>query len=441
MTSFAETNASRSAASGEFVAHDHVVQFYDSDDFLAESVRDYVLPALRSGDGVIVIATDAHRDAIEAMLVGSGINLSEAAISSRYIARDASDVLSEFMVDGAPDPERFEGVAGALISKAGGRGRSVRIFGEAVAVLWAEGNVTGALQLEDLWNDLAGKHAFSVFCAYPMSGFNGAGSTAPFEHVCSAHSRVLPTEAEALRLKQGELEDAMTQLRELERMRSEFVAMVVHDIRSPTAVIGGFLEVLRDNWDSLSEREIKELLFRGIENTKQISRLVDDVLTIAQIDAGEFTYDLKPFDLTEVVYRAVGAFRTSATDHDFEVDVPSNLPAAFGDQGRQVQILTNLLSNAAKFSPVGSKVTVTATLRGDQIVVSVRDQGVGIAEEDLPKLFQRFSRVQPARARRAKGTGLGLYICKSLVEGQGGRINVHSGLGRGTTFTYSVPVA
>jgi signal transduction histidine kinase len=106
-----------------------------------------------------------------------------------------------------------------------------------------------------------------------------------------------------------------------------------------------------------------------------------------------------------------------------------------------LQILNNLLSNAAKFSPIGSKVTVTAAQRGERIVVSVRDQGIGIAEEDLPKLFQRFSRIRSPRDRRAKGTGLGLYICKSLVEGQGGRINVHSGLGRGTTFTYSVPVA
>jgi signal transduction histidine kinase len=469
MTTFAETNASSSSPRSEIPTHDHVVQFYDSDDFLAESVRDYLLPALQSGDAVIVVATDAHRDAIEAMLVGAGINLPEAAVSSRYIARDAEDVLAEFMVNGLPEPVRFERVVGALLGKASGRGRAVRIFGEMVSVLWAEGNVTGALQLEDLWNDLAGKHPFSLFCAYPMGAFNSADSTAPFEHVCRSHSRVLPSEAysglgseddrqraialaqqkanvgvheaEALRLKQAELESAMTQLRDLERLRSEFVAMVVHDIRSPSAVIGGFLEVLRDNWDSLSEEQVKDLLSRGIQNTKQIARLVDDVLTVAQLESGEFTYELKPFDLTEVVYRAVGAFRTSAGDHDFEVDVPSGLPAAYGDPGRQLQILNNLLSNAAKFSPVGSKVTITAAHRGDQIVVAVRDQGTGIAEEDLPKLFQRFSRVQPPRGRRVKGTGLGLFICKSLVEGQGGRINVHSALGRGTTFTYSVPVA
>jgi signal transduction histidine kinase len=403
------------------------------------------------------------------MLVGAGINLSEAAVASRYIARDAEEVLAEFMIGGAPEPVRFERVIGALISKAAGRGRSVRIVGEMVAILWAEGNVTGAIELEDLWNDLADKHPFSLFCAYPMNGFNRADSTAPFEHLCRVHARVLPSEAfsridseddrlraialnqqkakvgeyetEALRLKQAELEDAMTQLHELDRLRSEFVAMVVHDIRSPTAVIGGFLEVLRDNWDSLSEDQVKDLLSRGIQNTKQISRLADDVLTVARLESGEFTYDIKPFDLTEVVYRAVGAFRTSVTDHDFEVDVPTSLPAALGDHGRQLQVLTNLLSNAAKFSPVGSKVTITAAQRGSEIVVAVRDQGDGIAEEDIPKLFQRFSRVQASRGRRAKGTGLGLYICRSLVEGQGGRINVHSALGRGTTFTYSVPVA
>jgi signal transduction histidine kinase len=469
VTTNAETDATDSSPRAETHSHDHVVQFYDSDDFLAESVRDYLLPALQGGDAVVVVATDPHRDAIEAMLVGAGINLSEAAVTSRYIARGAQDVLDGFMLEGAPDAARFERVVGDLIAKAAGRGRSVRIFGEMVAVLWSEGNVTGAIRLEELWNDLAGRHVFSLFCAYPMSGFSRAASTAAFEQVCRTHSRVLPSEAhsgldsederlraialteqkakvgehetEALRLKQRELQDAMTQLHEVGRLRSDFVAMVVHDIRSPTAVIGGFLEVLRDNWDSMSEDQIRDLLSRGIDNTKQISRLVDDVLTVARLDSGEFTYDIKPFDLTEVVYRAVGGFRTSAPHHDFEVDVPTGLPTARGDRGRQLQILTNLLSNAAKFSPVGSKVTVTAVQRGSEIVISVRDQGHGIAEDDMPKLFHRFSRLQRSRDRRVKGTGLGLYICKSLVEGQGGRIKVHSALGRGTTFTYSVPVA
>lgn len=457
-----------SATSRSAHPHDHVVQFYDTDDFLAESVRDYLLPALRAGDAVVVVASDIHRDLIEAMLVGAGINLSEAAVGSRYIARRAEDLLGEFMVDGTPDAAAFERAIGDVLGAASARGRSVRVFGEMVAVLWNEGNVTAAVRVEDLWNALADKHPFSLFCAYATKSFN-ASNAAAFEQVCRSHSRVIPSESysalgsederlravaiaqqrasvaerevEALQLERRELERAMTQLRELEQLRGEFVAMVVHDIRSPAAVIGGFLEVLRDNWDALSDEQIRDLLTRGIDNTKQISRLVDDVLTVARMDSGEFTYDVKPLDVTELIYRAVGTFRTSAEAHDFEVSVASDLPPALGDQGRQVQILTNLVSNAVKFSPSGSTVHVTA-MRGDkEIFVSVRDEGPGIEASDIPKLFQRFSRLRSSKQRRTKGTGLGLYICKSLVEGQGGRIRVESTPGHGSTFTYSIPIA
>jgi hypothetical protein len=166
------------------------VHFYDSEDLLAESVRDHLLPALRSGGAVVVVATVEHRDAIEAMLVGAGINLSELAMSSRYITRDAEGLLGVLMADETLDTDAFHRTVGDLLSKASNRGRSVSIFGEMVALLWNDGNIEVALQIEELWNELATKHRFSLFCAYAMSSF-GAADKVPFEAVCGCHTKVL----------------------------------------------------------------------------------------------------------------------------------------------------------------------------------------------------------------------------------------------------------
>ncbi|MGH2807318.1 MAG: MEDS domain-containing protein [Actinomycetota bacterium] len=172
--------------------NEHVVQFYDSDDHLAESVRDYLLPALRGGEAVIVVATDVHRDSIEAMLVGAGINLSEAAVSSRYIARRAEDVRGEVMVDGNLDGAALERVFGGAIAAARGRGRSVRLFGEMVALLWGEGDVAATLEIEAFWNRFTTEHPLSVYCAYPMTSFDRALRAADRDRISGLHSRVIP---------------------------------------------------------------------------------------------------------------------------------------------------------------------------------------------------------------------------------------------------------
>ena len=134
------------------------------------------------------------------------------------------------------------------------------------------------------------------------------------------------TERTGMKLEQMKLEDALERLKELDRLRNDFVAMVVHDIRTPNAVVGAFLEILRKDWETLDHERIVDLLTRAIANTGHVTRLVDDILTASRLESGDFSYDLKPFDIAEIIYRAVGSARAANDSMRFEVSVPDGLP-------------------------------------------------------------------------------------------------------------------
>lgn len=168
-------------------AHDHMVEFYESDEFLSRSVRQFIEPALRGDEAVIVVATRRHRQLFDEALTAAGVDLKAARRAARYVDLDAEDMLARFIVDGAPDPRRFEGLAAGLIAQAGSGGRRVRIYGEMVAVLWADGNVAASIALEDLWNSLGRRHQFSLFCAYPLTAFDREEATAAFRTICEQH--------------------------------------------------------------------------------------------------------------------------------------------------------------------------------------------------------------------------------------------------------------
>jgi signal transduction histidine kinase len=234
---------------------------------------------------------------------------------------------------------------------------------------------------------------------------------------------------------------ANERLREVDQLKTEFVAMVAHDLRSPMSVISGFADTIRDRWDDLTDERKLQFLDLISRNTHSLAVFVEDVLQVARLESGEFHYDLVPFEPRAVVDRIVSEFGLAHPELQLEVDAPTELPPAVGDAERNWQILTNLLTNAMKFSPSAAQVRVVLRFLRDEDAVSIAvcDQGVGISEEDQPRLFQRFSRVGERRA--TPGTGLGLYIVKSMVEAQGGRIWVNSSPGEGSTFTYTLPAA
>ena len=169
----------------------HVVQFYESEALLVDCVSSFVTAGLDAGEAVVVVATPAHQHGFDAALEASGIDVSAARRDGQYITRDAFETLSTFMVDGAPDPRRFSDAIGTLVAEAA-TGRRVRVFGEMVALLWAEGNIAATLRLEELWNDLAERQPFSLLCAYPAQSFPGASDGPEFREVRSRHTDAIP---------------------------------------------------------------------------------------------------------------------------------------------------------------------------------------------------------------------------------------------------------
>ncbi|HEX7956513.1 MAG TPA: MEDS domain-containing protein, partial [Pyrinomonadaceae bacterium] len=188
---------------------EHFVQFYEADAFLLDSLGEYVGAALRAGEAAIVVATAAHREELEARLREKGLDIAAAAGRGQFVSLDAAQTLSKFMADCSPEPARFAEFVGDVIARAGEGRPRVRIYGEMVALLWAEGNYDGAIRLEELWNDLQREQPFALFCAYPLNGFAGEGPGRGLPDVCTSHSRVIPAESYAA------LDDVGARLREI----------------------------------------------------------------------------------------------------------------------------------------------------------------------------------------------------------------------------------
>lgn len=215
------SDRSRSAAprTSRQTAHDHVVEFYETEKFLAETMTGFVGTALHAGGAAIIVATAAHRDVFEETLRESGIDIEYAINADRYITFDAAELLERLVVGGVPDAGRLEGVIGSILARAGGGGRRVRVYDEMAALLCAAGETAAAVSLEGFWNDVAEKHEFALLCAYPMSAFEDAASAAAFRQVCAAHTTVLPSEGYSL------LEGAEEKRREVARLQQENAAL------------------------------------------------------------------------------------------------------------------------------------------------------------------------------------------------------------------------
>jgi two-component system sensor histidine kinase/response regulator len=237
--------------------------------------------------------------------------------------------------------------------------------------------------------------------------------------------------------------EAMHKLRDIDELKTEFVAMVAHDLRSPMAVIAGFADTIAQRWDEFDDERKLEFLGLISRNAHSLAAFVEDVLHVARIDSGALAYDLSPFDARSVVTRVLDEVRLVHPDLELKLEIPEDVPRALGDAERHWQILSNLVGNAIKYTKAEHpRVTVQVDMMPDgrELAIAISDNGIGIAPADQERLFRRFSRVGADRAQ-FEGTGLGLYIVKSMVEAQGGRIWVASELGAGSTFTYTVPVA
>ena len=229
----------------------------------------------------------------------------------------------------------------------------------------------------------------------------------------------------------------ITEEKRVEAIKRDFVANVSHELRTPLASIKGYSETLLDG--ALDERETLEEFLRVIDKqATRMSRLIDDLLVLSRLESQQMPIVGGTLDMVEFAEAAVGGFKKHAVDKGIELTFNSddNVPVVTGDRDRIEQVLVNLLDNAIKYTPSGGKVTVTVDHVNGKVRTRIKDTGIGIPLEDIPRIFERFYRVDKARSRDLGGTGLGLAIVKHIVQGLNGRVDVKSKLGKGTTFSF-----
>jgi signal transduction histidine kinase len=372
--------------------HDHQVGIYVDAEHLVAGVVDLIAPGLADGDSAVVVATELHRRAIATRLHERGVDVAAEEQRDRLFLIDAGELLASFRGPDGPDRRRFREQVSEILDRASGSADHVRIFGEMVTLLWDEGDITGALALEDLWNELLRGMSATLLCGYPEDAFAHARSPDAFRAVCERHSEVVTTTLTAdderarsrtlamleherivdhnrradLEAQRHALEDALERLREATTRRDDLLAVVVHDIRSPATTVTNALALLLDAGPELSWDDARGLLETAHEAGERIVRLSQDILTSA--------------------------------DH--------------------------------------TPVHVSVTRADDRLEVRIRDAGPGIPVADQARLFGPFTRL--GAAREVEGHGLGLHSAKLLTEGQGGTLWVESEPGHGAVFAYTV---
>ncbi|MDI3280193.1 MAG: ATP-binding protein [Bacillota bacterium] len=250
-----------------------------------------------------------------------------------------------------------------------------------------------------------------------------------------------------IRSEQGEVEGAVgvlsdiSDLRRLERIRADFVANVSHELRTPLTSLKGYAETLLDGAldDPPTARRFLEVIQQEAD---RMARLISDLLDLTHLEARGQTIVKSPVRIEEVVENSLRVVRPAAEKKGIrlEVDLPSDLPVLWANADMLEQVLINLLDNAVKYTPEGGEVKVAVRAGRGVMHISVADTGIGIPREHLGRLFERFYRVDRARSRSLGGTGLGLAIVKHIVERHGGSVGVESAVGRGSTFTVTLPL-
>ena len=554
-----------SSHQGSMNESEHFVHFYENDTFLLDSIADFMGSGLIVGDTCIVLATQAHREMLEERLKATGLDLAATPIRGEYISLDAAETLSKIMIDGLPEPERFSRVIGGTISQAA-KSHHVRVFGELVALLWADGNHAAAVRLEELWNDLGKLHPFSLFCAYPMHGFNRDIYTAEFADICNSHSRVISTEsytalvspderlhaitllqqkanllaeeqsrlaaivkssndaivgktldgiitswngaAEVLfgytaqeaigkpitliippelqeeevdiigKLRRGipiehfetvrrrkdgsyinvslsispikdgagkivgasKIARDITERKELEQRKDEFISMASHELKTPVTALKGFTQLLKRRFKRQNGNESLRFLDRMETQIDKLTKLISDMLDISKMQTGQLEYRMEPFDLDALAQEIVENVQGTTQTHHI---ILQNTPhvRAFGDRDRIGQVFINLLTNAIKYSPSADHVIVKIVTDESNALVSVQDFGIGIDDAYHQKIFERFYQVNEPVEKTYPGLGIGLFISCEIIKRHQGRLWVQSRKGEGSTFTFCLPLS
>ena len=230
-------------------------------------------------------------------------------------------------------------------------------------------------------------------------------------------------------------------LRELDALRTEFLANVSHELRTPLAVIKGSANSLLQTDVNFDEQTWREFLQSIDNDADKLTRLVEDLLMMSRLESGVLEVKKERRSLAQVVDLVQDRLNNLTAKYELIIDIPGELPPVVVDEGRIGEVLTNLVENAVKYSPEGTQIKVTACPNSKDVIVSVADEGIGIPPELHQKIFNRFYQIKDHKNRHRSGTGLGLAICRGIMEAQGGRIWVESEPEKGAKFNFSLPTS
>ena len=260
------------------------------------------------------------------------------------------------------------------------------------------------------------------------------------------HVLLMVEDVTAVREAQDKLEDALsaqqranTDLEKLDRTKTEFLSIVSHEFRTALTGIQGFSELIRDG--GLEPDELRAYGGYIFNDADRVNRLIGDMLDLDRMESGRMTIRMADVDINEVLTDTVARAATASAMVEFKPDLDPRLPIVTGDRDRLIQVVSNLVNNAVKYSPEGGTVTISSRSEGGYALITVADTGLGIPPDEIAHVFERFRRVRSGAAQSIAGTGLGLTIVKQIVEMHGGKIWVESAVGHGSAFHFTIPLA
>ncbi len=232
----------------------------------------------------------------------------------------------------------------------------------------------------------------------------------------------------------------ISKLREAESFKETLLSMLGHELQTPLSIIKGYTSTLlrvEGKWD---EETIRQGLQVIGEETDRLSKVMNKLLLASRLSAGVIKLEKEPLLLSSLAQQVIRRIRNISPQHAFVIDFKDDFPVVTVEPQLMEEVLTNLVENAVKYSPGGGKITISGEYAPDSVKVSVTDEGIGIPSDEMGRLFQKFQRVEKGASRKIQGTGLGLYICKAIVEAHGGKLEVSSQVGKGSRFSFILPL-
>lgn len=233
----------------------------------------------------------------------------------------------------------------------------------------------------------------------------------------------------------------ITNFRKAQEMKSTFISVISHELKTPVALIKGYAGTLRRedaNWDKATIRNSLKVIE---EEADRLTELIENLLAASKLQAEGMRINIGDVRLDTLAARSVERFQTQTPIHHLKLDFPPNFPSVQGDQTRLRQVIDNLINNAIKYSPAGGEIRISGKFDDHSVTIAVSDPGVGISEEQLEHIFERFYRVDDALSRKTQGTGLGLYLARAVIDAHHGTIEVDSQVGKGSTFRFTIPIS